>query len=97
MTDEPEWTVCAEPAVDDVLRWDEPIWAAPNKPRGARDKVGDQRITARLTAAGDVLEFEVIDVAGLDSGQARVQVRTGDRIRRKPATLARGDCHKRTR
>lgn len=95
MSEKEEWIACPDPQVADTLRWDEPLWAEPNKPRGKPDKIGEQRITARLVAADDFFEFEVMAVEKLSSGAAEIKVRAGDQIRRKSTTLARGNCHRR--
>ena len=95
MPDQENWTLCPKPAVADVIRWNEPLWAAPNKPRGKPDKIGEQQITARLTAAGEFLELEVIAVEKISPGDAPLKVKTGDNIRRKTTTIAQGACQRR--
>lgn len=89
-----KWIPCDQPQAADILRWNEPLWAAPNKPRGKPDKIGEQQITAQLTATGDFLEFRVMSVEKLSSGDASLKVREGDHIRRKKTTIAQGKCHK---
>ena len=70
MTKKQEWAPCSNPEVNDTLRWKEPIWAAPNKPRGKPDKIGEQEIVAQLTEVQDFLQFNVISIkklSGCDS------------------------------
>lgn len=88
-----EWQACPEPQVSDIIRWDEPIWAAPNKPRGKPDKIGEQRIEAEVLSDGDVFELRVIAVEKLSGPDNEpLKVKEGDMIRRKPSTIERGNC-----
>ncbi len=96
MSEKQEWLPCPEPAKGDVLRWNEPLWAAPNKPRGKPDNIGEQQITARLVVTGGVLELEVLEVKKLSGGNAPLKVKAGDKIRRKESTIRQGSCHKRS-
>lgn len=89
-----EWTACSTPETGDTLRWNEPLWAAPNKPRGKRDKIGEQEITAQLTGVDDFLELTVITIKKLDTGTAPLSVKEADIIRRKKSSLDKGNCHK---
>ncbi len=95
MSEKQEWVPCLKPEKGDVLRWDEPLWAAPNKPRGKPDKIGEQQITAQLMAVGDVLELKVLKVKKLSGGETLLKVKEGDNIRRKKTTIKQGSCHKR--
>ena len=88
-----EWKPCATPQIGDTLKWNEPLWAAPNKPRGKRDKIGEQEIIAELIGATDILEFKVIGVKKLSSGDAPLSVQENDLIRRKQSSIEKGDCH----
>jgi len=94
-----DWQRCEDIFVDDVIRWDEPIWAAPTKKRGKPDAIGQQRVTAKIMAVGDVIELQVTaaEQMSLADGitEAPMKVKAGDRIRRKLSSLAAGDCHKR--
>lgn len=94
MTKIQEWTPCPRPEVGDVLKWKEPLWAAPNKPRGKPDKIGEQEIIARLIKIQDVLELEVISVKKLSSGDTPLKVKESDAIKRKKTTIEQGSCHK---
>ena len=76
MTPHQEWQLCLTPQVKDTLKWNEPIWAAPNKPRGKRDKIGEQEIIALLISIKDVLELKVISVKNLSSGTQYKQPHT---------------------
>lgn len=90
-----EWAPCQELNIGDVLRWNEPLWAKPNKPRGKRDKIGEQQITAQLMATGEVLELKVLSLEKISSGDEPLKVKEGDNIRRKKTTIEQGSCHKR--
>jgi hypothetical protein len=94
VTENEKWVPCPKPETGDVIRWDEPLWAEPNKPRGKPDKIGEQRLTARVLFIGDFLELEVLGVEKISAGAAALKVKLGDRIRRKFSTIALGKCHK---
>ncbi len=94
MNKEQEWAPCQEPEIGDTLRWNEPLWAKPNKPRGKPDKIGEQQITAELMAIGDVLEFKVLSLKKISSGDASLKVKEGDNIKRKKTSIEKGSCHK---
>jgi hypothetical protein len=94
MSEKQEWVLCQAPAIGDVLRWNEPLWAAPNKPRGKRDKIGEQQIVGQLVAKGEFLELKVLSVKKLSNGDVPLKVKEGDDIRRKKSTLEQGLCHK---
>ena len=94
MTATDEWIPCKTLAIGDTLKWKEPLWAAPTKPRGKRDKIGEQEVVARLTGKGDILEFTVISVTRL-TGEAPLQVKENDNIRRRASSLKKGACQKR--
>lgn len=91
------WTPCPSPITADVIRWKEPIWAAPNKKRGKPDKIGEQILTAEVKGLGDFLQLHVraVEVLTLDAGaKAPPGVKVGDNVRRKKSTIERGDCHR---
>lgn len=89
------WIPCSEPQEGDTLRWVEPIWAAPNKPRGKPDKIGEQMVTAIVVSIADVIELEVQDAQNMSrDGDTAMKVKSGDRIRRKITSIAKSDCHK---
>lgn len=94
MAETQEWAPFSQPEIGETLRWKEPLWAAPNKPRGKPDKIGEQEIIAQVTGVEDVLEFTVISVKKLDKGVAPLKVKEADIIRRKKTSLDKGDCHK---
>ena len=94
MSDTQKWEPCAQPQIGDILKWNEPLWAAPNKPRGKRDKIGEQEVIAKLVTRRDVLEFTVISVKKLSSGDAPLSIQENDNIRRKQSSIQKGDCHK---
>ncbi len=94
MSDKQAWSPCQKPEVGDVLRWNEPLWAAPNKPRGKRDKIGEQQIIAQLITAGEFLNLKVISAEKISTDDAALKVKEGDDIRRKKTSLALGECHK---
>lgn len=96
MCEDQEWTPCKKPATGDILRWNEPLWAAPNKPRGKPDQIGEQQIIAKLIAKDEVLNLKVLSVQKLSNGEAVLKVKEGDDIIRKKTTLTKGLCHKGT-
>ena len=89
-----EWKVCMEPQIGDTLKWIEPIWAAPNKPRGKRDKVGEQEIIAKLIRAKDILEFTIINVRNISPDNILLSVKENDEIKRKQSSVQKGVCQK---
>lgn len=94
------WTPCANPAVADIIRWKEPVWAEPNKKRGKPDQIGEQLLTAEVKAVGDYLELHVraVEVLSLDEGKKdTAKVKAGDHVKRKKSTIERGDCHRQDR
>ncbi len=93
-TENQQWLPCPRPAVNDTIRWREPIWAAPNKPRGKPDKIGEQMIVARMVTSEEFLELNVISVERISANDAPLKVKAGDIIRRKNSTLALGECQK---
>ncbi len=96
MSGSKNWTPCDAPSINDVLRWTEPMWAKPRKPRGRRDKTGEQQVVARLIGKDrDLLNLMVISVKKL-SGHGYVIMIEGDEIRRKKTSLDMGECHKQT-
>ncbi len=94
ITQDQNWIPCTEPKIGDVLKWNEPLWAAPNKPRGKPDKIGEQEIIAQLMATKDIWEFKVISVKKISSGDAELKVQENDNIRRKKSSIEKGSCHK---
>ena len=94
MTQAQNWIPCTEPKIGDILKWNEPLWAAPNKPRGKPDKIGEQEITAKLITMQDIWEFKVISVKKISSGDAELKVQENDNICRKKSSIEKGSCHK---
>ena len=94
MTPHQEWIPCLTPQVEDTIKWNEPIWAAPNKPRGRRDKIGEQEIIARLISLRDVLELRVISVKNLSSDDTPLSVKENDEIKRKQSSIEKSGCFK---
>lgn len=94
MTQNQKWTPCTNPEIGDTLKWNEPLWAAPNKPRGKRDKIGEQEIIAKLITINDVLEFEVMSVRKISSDDSPLSVQENDRVKRKKSSIEKGDCQK---
>ena len=94
MTHPQDWIPCSKPKLGDTLRWNEPLWAAPHKPRGKPDKIGEQQITAELLTRSDLLEFKVIAVTKISDGDAPLKVKAGDIIKRKKPSIELGLCHK---
>ena len=94
MTDNQQWAPCDKPKLNDILRWNEPLWALPTKPRGKRDQVGEQEVTAELITRTDFLELKVISVKKTSSDDASLSVKIDDIIKRKKTSLEKGNCHK---
>jgi hypothetical protein len=91
------WTPCPKPKVGDVIHWKEPLWAAPTKKRGKRDKVGEQMLTAEVKALGDSLELHIreIEVLSVDAGATPPPgVKIGDTVRRKKSTIELGEVER---
>ena len=92
------WIPCTAPAVSDTIRWREPLWDKPNKPRGKPDKIGEQMVTAKLIAMGELVELQVIDVQRISliegAQDAPSKIKKDDMIRRKVSSIKGGDCHK---
>ena len=95
MSENQSWTPCQRPMVGNILKWNEPLWAKPNKPRGKPDKIGEQQVIAELTNLGDLLELTVVEVTKLSGDDAVLKVKEGDKIRRKKSSLDQGACHRR--
>jgi hypothetical protein len=89
-----EWKLCLDPEIGDTLKWNEPIWAAPNKPRGKRDKIGEQEIIAKLISVSDILELRVISITKLSSDNNLMTVKENDGIKRKQLSIQKGNCRK---
>lgn len=93
-----KWVPCPSPAVSDTIRWREPLWDKPNKPRGKPDKIGEQMVTAKLTAMSELAELEVIDVQRLSLMEGAMdepsKIKKNDMIRRKVSSLQSGACQK---
>lgn len=94
MTDTQIWTPNDKPNLGDILKWNEPLWAEPNKPRGKRDKIGEQEIIAELITITDFLEFKVVAVKKISGGDAPLKVQSGDMIKRKKSSIEKGNCQK---
>lgn len=97
MTQE-RWLPCPSPAATDTIRWREPIWAKPNKPRGKPDQIGEQAVTAKVLSLGDTVELEVIAIKRLSlvdgAEDAPSKINAGDTIRRKLSSIKMGSCQK---
>lgn len=94
MTDNQKWVACDKPKLGDTLKWNEPLWAEPNKPRGKRDKIGEQQVTAELITRTDFLELRVTNVENVSDSNASLSVKADDIIKRKKTSLEKGHCHK---
>ena len=94
MTSKKEWEICISPKIGDTIKWIEPLWAAPNKPRGKRDKVGEQEIIAKLINITHNFEFRVISVKKLSSCETLLSVKQTDQINRKQSSIQKNDCYK---
>jgi len=95
MNEKIDWKPCDKPKLGDTLRWNEPLWALPSKPRGKRDKIGEQQITAILLSRSDLLEFKVVAVDKIAGDDDALQtVKPDDVIKRRKPSIAMGNCHK---
>ena len=94
MSENQNWVSCPKPEIGDTLRWNEPLWAKPNKPRGKRDQIGEQQIVAKLIIIGELLELTVLSVTKLSGQDAPLKVKEGDNISRRKSSLDKGACHK---
>ncbi len=94
MIDNKIWSPCDKPKLGDTLKWCEPIWAKPNKPRGKRDQIGEQEITAILLNRTDFLELKVVCVEKILGDDAPITVKVDDVIKRKKTSLEKGNCNK---
>lgn len=94
MTTPEDWIPCLKPKLGDTLKWNEPLWAEPNKPRGKPDKIGEQEIIAELLRRTDFLEFKVITVTKISDGDVPLKVKTDDIIKRQKTTIELGMCQK---
>ena len=91
------WKPCPAPKPGDTIRWNEPLWAAHTKKRGMPDQIGEQQLTAEVLQIEDTLQLKVteVEILAIDDGaQPPEGVKVGDVVRRKPSSIARGDCHK---
>ena len=89
-----KWEICKDPQKGNKIKWIEPLWAAPNKPRGKRDKLGNQEITAMIISIGETFELRVISVNKVSLGDALLTVKKDDLIKRKQSSIQKGNCHK---
>jgi hypothetical protein len=89
------WVKCPEPEIGDVIRWVEPIWAAPSKARGKPAKMGEQMVTAEVVLKDEIFELYVMHVEK-HSGGGSIKVKIGDSITRKLSSIALGNCQKQT-
>lgn len=89
------WTPCTKPPeAGNIIRWIEPVWAAPTQKRGKRDLIGEQTVTARVRVMSAVAELEVIAVDIITAPDDFVStLKAGDTIKRKETSLVQGDCH----
>lgn len=92
------WVICAAPIVADVIRWSEPIWSPPRKKRGKPDKIGEQILTAEVLAVGEYFQLHVraVEKVSLEegAGKSTLTVKIGDTIKRKRATIERGNTER---
>jgi len=88
------WKPCTEaPKTGDMLRWTEPVLAAPTKKRGKREEIGAQLVTAKVLVMADVMELQVeaLDILSAPDGFTP-SIKPGDTIRRRETSLVVGDC-----
>lgn len=92
------WTPCTAPIVADVIRWKEPIWAAPRRKRGKPDRIGEQTLTAEVLAVGEYLQLHIraVEKISLEEGASKpaLTVKVGDTVKRKKSTIERGNTER---
>ena len=89
-----KWEICKDPQKGNKIKWIEPLWAAPNKPRGKRDKLGNQEITAIIISIGETFELKVVSINKVSLGDALLTVKKDDLITRKQSSIQKGNCDK---
>lgn len=93
-----QWIPSPKFDVSDTIRWREPLWDKPSKPRGKPDKIGEQAIVAKVISIEEPVELEVIAVKRLSliegAQEPPVKIQQGDKIRRKAASIKSGACQK---
>ena len=94
MIENQNWVPCDKPKLGDTLKWVEPLWAEPTKPRGKRDQIGEQEITAELLSRSDLLEFKVVDVQHISGENSTLTIKRDSVITRKKTSIEKGNCHK---
>lgn len=81
-----------------MIRWREPIWDKPSKPRGKPDQIGEQAVTAKVIMLGEPVELLVVGIKQLslkDGAQnTPSKIKPGDNIRRKLSSILSGGCQK---
>ena len=93
-----QWIPSSTFAVSETIRWREPLWDKPSKPRGKPDKIGEQAIVAKVISIEEPVELEVISVKRLSlmdgANDTPLKIQKGDKIRRKAASIKSGECQK---
>lgn len=90
------WKPCTSaPDVGDTVRWKEPLWGEPTQKRGKRDAIGEQAVTAKVLAQGELMQLEVVEAKILSHTtpeKPELKLKAGDKIQRKVSSLERGNC-----
>lgn len=92
------WKPCPSPKPGDVIRWKEPLLAAPTQKRGKRDAIGEQAVVASVSEVDEFVVMLVEEVKLLSfttESEPALNLRPGDAIRRRKASLQAGKCEKR--
>lgn len=89
------WLACADGFIAaDVIRWREGIWER-RGPKGARSmKIGDREVIAEVIDGPDEDGFVTLlvrDCVVLTDNLRTGQLKAGERMRRKSATIQRGE------
>jgi hypothetical protein len=95
-----KWISCGADCTDhDVVRWREPIWK-PKKSKKAKPRIiGDRQVTAQVDSRDDD-GFTALTVMHCVSKRVEdwiaelPQLKTGEKIRRSAATLAKGGAER---
>lgn len=90
------WSPCTEPAVGDIIKWIEPIFAPLGRNKKAKpQKIGEQRLIGEVTYVKGFIEISIAKTEKIRSKNSNpLTVKPGDNIRRKITTMEAGQCQK---
>ena len=91
----PVWIACPEGFIAaDVIRWREGVWSRRGPGKGRAVKIGDRDVVAEVLEGPDAEGFYLLlvrDCRVFSEQPQRCQLPTGEDIRRKGATVLRGE------